>query len=432
MPSLVVVGAQWGDEGKGKIVDLLAEHADLVVRFAGGSNAGHTLVVEGRRLVLHLVPSGILHQRVICLLGDGMVIDPGALLHELDELRAAGVAVGPERIRVSRRAHLVLPYHRMLDDLREERPGALGTTRRGIGPAYEDKAGRRGVRAGDLVDRERLARRLGAALDDANGRIERLGGHPLELSTLLPELTEQARRLAPYLDDTAAHLQRGLAAGRRVLLEGAQGALLDIDQGTYPFVTSSTTLPGGACAGAGLGPAQIGAVVGVAKAYATRVGAGPFPSEMPAEIGERVRRTGHEFGATTGRPRRCGFLDLPALRHAARLCGLSSLALTKLDVLAGLDPLTVCTGYRSRSGEAIAELPSDADDLDAVEPILESLPGFEGDLSSARRLEDLPAAARGYLDRIEREVGVPLSLVSLGPGRQETLQRFDPWGGPGR
>ena len=427
MPGLVVVGAQWGDEGKGKIVDLLAEHADVVVRFGGGSNAGHTLEVEARRLVLHLIPSGVLHPGVLCLLGDGMVIDPAALLDELEELRVAGVPVTPERIRVSRRAHLVLPYHRLIDGLREERPGALGTTRRGIGPAYEDKVGRRGVRAGDLLDDDRMTRRLTAALAEANARIRHLGGQPLELSPLVAELRQQAARLAPYLDETGAQVQDALAAGRRVLLEGAQGALLDIDQGTYPFVTSSTTLAGGACAGAGIGPAQIGAVVGVAKAYATRVGAGPFPSEMPPGIGEQVRQAGREFGATTGRPRRCGWLDVAALRHAARLSGLTSLAITKLDVLSGLHPLRICVGY-TRDGGRVTGFPPDAEELGAVQPVLEELPGFEGDLSRAQRLEDLPPGARAYLDRIERELGLPLGLVSLGPGRDQTLRCADPWG----
>jgi adenylosuccinate synthase len=422
MPSLTVVGAQWGDEGKGKIVDLVASVADLVVRFGGGNNAGHTLVVDGRRVVLHLIPSGILYPDVCCILGDGMVVDLDALIAEIDVL---GGELAPRRLLISRRAHLVLPYHRALDEAHERTASALGTTRRGIGPAYEDKAARRGARVGDLLHPARLRARLAGALDEANARLARRGVEAVALEPLLQRLDGQRERLAPHIADTSLAIHRALAAGRAVLFEGAQGALLDIDHGTYPFVTSSTTIAGGAAIGGGLGPGQVGDVIGVAKAYVTRVGEGPFPTELHGAEGEALRTAGREFGATTGRPRRCGWLDLPALRYAARLSGLSSIALTKLDVLSGRGPLRVCVAYHRR-GAAIDEFPSEAEDLGDLEPIYVDVPGFEGELARASCFEQLPGGARAYIELIEREVGIPVCMISVGPEREETLWRDRP------
>jgi adenylosuccinate synthase len=422
MANLVVIGAQWGDEGKGKIVDLLSEQADVVVRFGGGNNAGHTLVVQGQQVILHLIPSGILHQNRCVVLGDGMVVDPEALLTELDELEELGVTLGPEELLVSSKAHLVLPYHRLLDALREGTGGALGTTRRGIGPAYEDKAARRGLRACDLLRAERLRRRLDAALTEANRRIEAMGGSPFDARETLEALEGQAERLAPHIRDTSLFLDRAASQGRRILFEGAQGVLLDVDHGTYPFVTSSTTLGGGVSAGAGFAAHRIDRVVGVAKAYVTRVGDGPFPTEIAGVEGEELRKKGHEYGATTGRPRRCGWLDLPALRYAVRVGGIQRLAVTKLDVLAGVSPLAMCTAYNVE-GQRVEHFPADVEDLEQVQPELVEVPAFSGDLSQARTMEQLPEGARVYLERVEQEIGVPIEWISVGPEREQTLKR---------
>jgi adenylosuccinate synthase len=426
MSNLIVVGAQWGDEGKGKIVDLFAKSAAMVVRFGGGNNAGHTLVSGSRKIVLHLVPSGILYPRTCCVLGDGMVIDLAALLGEVDALVSTGVEIAPERLLISERAHLVLPYHRLLDELHERSSAALGTTRRGIGPAYEDKAARRGVRVGDLLRPDRLRARLAGALNEANSRLERGGMSPLALEPLLEGLAQAGRRLTPHITDTSLAIHEAMAARRAVLFEGAQGALLDIDHGTYPFVTSSTTIAGGATIGGGLGPREVGAVVGVAKAYVTRVGEGPFPTELVGELAERLRAAGEEYGATTGRPRRCGWLDLPALRYAARVSGLTALALTKLDILAGVHPLRVAESYQV-GGRRLDAFPADADDLAMVEPVYRELPGFDGDLSRARTFDELPAGARDYVAFVEGAVGVPAWVVSVGAGREQTLIRRDPF-----
>jgi adenylosuccinate synthase len=422
MSNLVVVGTQWGDEGKGKIVDLLTEQADVVVRFAGGNNAGHTLVAEGRRVVLHMIPSGILHPGTYVVLGDGMVVDPEGLIEEIDELAGLPVTLAPDNLLISAKAHMILPYHRTLDELREGTAGALGTTRRGVGPAYEDKAGRRGLRVGDLLKPERLERRLAAALVAANARIRALGGEPLETEPLYTRLRELSRRLGPHIADTTLFLHQAAAQGKRLLLEGAQGALLDLDHGSYPFVTSSTTLAGGVCAGAGIPPSQVHRVIGVAKAYVTRVGEGPFPTELEGQQGEVLRAAGKEYGATTGRPRRCGWLDLPALRYAARVSGVQGLALTKLDVLSGINPLRICVGYRL-DGRTLDQFPVDPEDLDQVEPVLVETEGFTGDLSQADRFDHLPAAAREYVQVVERDTGLPVHWVSVGPGREQTLAK---------
>jgi len=420
--NIVVVGTQWGDEGKGKVVDLLSEQADVIVRFGGGNNAGHTLVVDGRQLVLHLVPSGVLHANKRVVLGDGMVVDPAALLEELAHLERSGLSLGPQELLLSSKAHLILPYHRALDELRETTTGALGTTRRGIGPAYEDKAARRGLRAGDLLHPARLRARLEAALAEANRRIVGAGGTPHALEQVLEPLERHGAQLAPHVADTSLFLDQQARAGRRLLFEGAQGVLLDLDHGTYPFVTSSTTLGGGVSAGAGFAAHRIDLVVGVAKAYVTRVGDGPFPTELAGEAGATLRARGKEYGATTGRPRRCGWLDLPALRYAARVGGVQALALTKLDVLSEVDPLKVCVAYELE-GRRVEDFPADPDDLARAAPVLVEVAPFSGELARANAFEEMPENARRYIELIERESGLPVRWVSLGPGREQTLIR---------
>ncbi len=423
MGNLSVFGAQWGDEGKGKEVDIYTDAAYVVVRYGGGNNAGHTLVIGDQTFAVHLLPSGIVREGKVCVLGDGMVINPGGLLEEIDQLERAGLTLSAERIKIGLRAHLVLPYHCEIDALREQRPGAIGTTRRGIGPAYEDRVGRRGIRVSDLLHPTRLQQRLASAMKEASARIVNLGGEPPVFDEVFAGLLEQAERLEPYIADTGAYLAAAAAAGKRLLFEGAQGVLLDIDHGTYPFVTSSHTLPAAACAGAGVGPALLGEIVGVTKAYTTRVGEGPFPTEAEEEAGELLREAGGEFGATTGRPRRCGWLDLPALRHAVRVTGMQHLALTKLDVLAGLEKIPVCEAYRL-GDRVLDEYPADPDDLSGVVPVYREHEGFGPlDAGASGGFEGLPSAARAYIEMIEGETGLPVSLVSLGPERQATLVR---------
>ncbi len=426
MANIVIVGAQWGDEGKGKLVDLLSERADIVVRYQGGNNAGHTLVVGGEKTVLHLIPSGVLHQGKTCVIGNGVVIDPVVLLGEIDQLQARGFLLDPKLMRISDRAHLILPYHKLLDSLREDASaGRIGTTRRGIGPTYEHKAARCGIRMADFIDTEVFTRLLEENLALVNERIGALGGEPLELQPILDEYLPCADRLRVYVTDTSKLLHDAASARRRILFEGAQGALLDLDHGTYPFVTSSNAVAGGACTGAGVGPTFIDAVLGISKAYATRVGSGPFPTELTGEVGDQLRKAGGEFGATTGRPRRCGWLDMVALRHAVRVSGLTSLALTKLDVMAGLGQVKICTGYKL-GGEVLDTVPAQMGGLDDVQPFYETLPGWNGDLTSARDFEALPSEARAYVRRVEQLAGVPVALVSVGPGRKETMQLRDP------
>lgn len=423
MGAVVVVGAQWGDEGKGKIVDIYAKDADVVVRYGGGANAGHTLVVNGERLVMHLVPSGALHAGKQCVLGQGTVIDPAVLLKEFAELGKRGI-FQPERFLLSERAFLVLPQHVLVDELRDRSADSLGTTRRGIGPAYEDKIGRRGLRIGDLLSRDKFARKLTANLEAWRPVIGALGGAVPDAGEIVERYMQYGRELAPLIGDGARAVRSALGGGKRVLLEGAQGAMLDIDCGTYPFVTSSTTVAGGACSGAGLGPTDISAVVGIAKAYATRVGNGPFPTELDGPVGDALRKAGSEFGATTGRPRRCGWLDIPALRFAVQVNGMSGLALTKIDVLTGMKELKVCTGYRV--GNKILDVPP-YDDLDQVTPVYETFAGWEEPLTTCRRLEDFPSNARRYVEAIERAVGCPIWLVSVGPDREQTIALKSPF-----
>jgi adenylosuccinate synthase len=425
MPSVVVVGAQWGDEGKGKITDYLAATADTVVRYQGGHNAGHTVVAGGREYRLHLVPSGIVHGKR-CVIGNGVVLDPWAFWAERQTLAAQGCAV--DRVVVSDCAHLILPHHQALDAADEGRRGAdrLGTTLLGIGPAYQDKAARVGLRVGDLLHPRTLEARLRAALERSNGL---LGLHSLpetDPETLLRRLREVAELLAPHVGDTAVLVNEALDRGERVLFEGAQGTLLDIDHGTYPYVTSSHPTAGGACIGAGVGPGRLQVVLGVTKAYTTRVGDGPFPTELEDRVGEHLREHGREFGTTTGRPRRCGWLDAVVLRHAAMVNGLTGLCVTKLDTLSGVHPLRVAVAYEI-GGRPVQHLPHHAEDLAACRPVYEELPGWDDPLGELRDLRSLPPAARRYLERIEQLVGIPVDMVSVGAERAQTIAVREPF-----
>jgi adenylosuccinate synthase len=417
---LVVIGAQWGDEGKGKVVDALAEHADLVVRYQGGANAGHTVDTPDGAFVLHQIPSGILHEGTRCVIGNGVVLDPETLFHEIDELTAKGVAVD-ERLIVSDRAHLVLPYHKLLDG-ESARSKQIGTTARGIGPCYEDKVGRRGVRVGDLRHPDIVRKLVAAGAARANALLVAAGSErTCEPERIAADLMALAPRLLPFVDDAGRIVHAALQEGGCVLLEGAQGVLLDVDHGTYPFVTSSSTSAGGAATGAGIGPAAIDAVLGIVKAYTTRVGGGPLPTEAPEPFQTRLRDLGHEFGATTGRPRRCGWFDAMVVRYSVRVNGLTGLAVTKLDVLDTFEELPVCTGYRL-DGATLDDLPDNVVDLERVEPVYERLPGWRADTGAARRLSDLPVAARAYLDRLEELSEAPIRYVGVGTKREQLIE----------
>jgi adenylosuccinate synthase len=427
MANVVIVGAQWGDEGKGKVVDLYTEFADVVVRFGGGANAGHTLVVDGQKLVTHLIPSGVLRGRgKRIVLGDGMVIDPKTLLEEIGELKGRGLLSDDKDLSISTVAHVILPLHREIDRLRESGKGAIGTTKRGIGPAYEAKMARKGVRMADLLKPERLRELMALQREDAAHYLKSHGGSLPALDEEVEQYLGYGEKLRRYLGDASRLVYDEIKRGRHVLFEGAQGALLDIDRGTYPFVTSSSTIAGGACTGMGIGPTEITAVIGIAKAYTTRVGGGPFPTELTDETGDRLREAGSEFGATTGRPRRCGWLDVAALRLAARWNGLAGLALTKLDVLRGLKRIKICVGY-TVDGDARDELPTEPDEIARCVPVYEELDGWDADTSQVREREALPPAARKYVSRIEALVGVDCSLISVGPGRAETIVLKNPF-----
>ncbi|HEY7285208.1 MAG TPA: adenylosuccinate synthase [Vicinamibacterales bacterium] len=418
--NLAVLGAQWGDEGKGKIVDLLTPHFSLVARYQGGHNAGHTVYVNGAKFILRLIPSGILHPGVTCVIGNGVVIDPQALFAEIDELTRNGIDTR-NRILVSDKAHLILPYHRDLDLLSEARRGErkIGTTSRGIGPAYEDKIARRGIRVGDLVDPRGLEQNV---RDNVTARNRLVQDSTMDWKAVLAQLLEQAERIRPMIRDVSVMLNDATKKGEPILFEGAQGTLLDIDHGTYPYVTSSNASIGGVCTGLGIPPKAIGRVLGVVKAYATRVGEGPFPTELFGEMGNRLRESGSEYGAVTGRPRRCGWYDAVAVRYAARINGLDGLALTKLDVLDGLDQIQVCTAYRC-GGRTLTDFPSDLGQLAQCEPVFESLPGWSAPTKSVRRFEALPDAARRYVARLEEVSGVRASIVSTGSERDDTIVR---------
>jgi adenylosuccinate synthase len=422
---IVVIGAQWGDEGKGKIVDLLAERFDIVARYQGGHNAGHSVYVGDRAFVLRLLPSGVIHPGKVCVLGNGMVIDPKAFFEEADQLAEKGVSITPERIRVSSRAHLILPYHRALDHTSEERLGneRVGTTLRGIGPAYEDKAGRRGIRVADALVPEVLRSRIERNLEDANRIIEAYGGTRLNADEIFEETSVFAQRLEPFIADTTHFLNQAARDGRSILIEGAQATLLDVDHGTYPFVTSSSTTAGGAAIGTGLAPHRITGVLGIVRTYTTRVGEGPFPTEMlegEAEMANLIRERGREYGAVTGRPRRCGWFDAFATRYAADINGFSSVALTKLDVLDTLDEIKVCTGYRI-NGSDIASFPAVSQDLRRVEPVYATLPGWKSSTVGITELDALPAAARNYVDFLSDQIGVEIGMISTGPERDQTI-----------
>jgi adenylosuccinate synthase len=422
MPGIVTVGAQWGDEGKGKVVDLLAERADAVVRFQGGNNAGHTIVRGDETWKLHLIPSGILHRGTLCVIGNGVVIDPKVLTDELEEL--GGRKVDTTSLRISANAHLIMPYHLLLDHAGEAKLGKLqiGTTRRGIGPCYADKAARLGIRVQDLLDEKILKKKIIAALEPKRLSLRPFAKDPrLDLQTMTEEYLTYGHRLERYIADTTRLVHEQLDRGRRVVFEGAQGALLDIDHGTYPFVTSSNPVAGAACVGAGVGPKDIDEVWGVAKAYSTRVGAGPFPTELDGSLADQIREKGGEYGTTTGRPRRVGWIDLVALSYAARINSLTALAIMKLDVLSGLDSLCVCTRYRSEEGAELEHYPYHQTVLHHASPEYEQLPGWSEDLSDCRDESDLPTAARDYLQFVSDFVGVPIALVGVGPSRDAVI-----------
>ena len=420
--NLAVLGAQWGDEGKGKIVDLLTPQFDIVARYQGGHNAGHTVYVQGRKFVLRLIPSGILHAGMTCVIGNGVVVDPQALLAEVDELTTLGIDV-ESRLIVSDKAHLILPYHRDLDLLAEARRGErkIGTTSRGIGPAYEDKIARRGIRVGDLADPKALEQNV---RDNVLARNRLVHDSTMDWKSVLDQVMAAGERLRPWVRDVSLLLNAAMRAGQSILFEGAQGTLLDIDHGTYPYVTSSNASVGGVCTGLGVGPRAIGGVLGVVKAYTTRVGEGPLPTELTGEMGQRLRDSGNEYGAVTGRPRRCGWYDAVAARYGVRINGLDALALTKLDVLDGVERIEVCTAYRC-GGRTVEDMPSDVGQLAACEPIYESWPGWEAATRGIRRFDDLPENARRYIARLEEVSGVPAAVISTGSERMDTILRED-------
>ncbi len=429
MSSVVVIGTQWGDEGKGKVVDVLAEKARLVVRFQGGNNAGHTMVVDGEQFISHLIPSGILHPGKICLIGNGVVVDPSVLIQEMNHLRERGIQVGPHNLLVSQNAHLIMPYHKLIDHGRERLKGdkKLGTTGRGIGPCYEDKVTRRGIRFCDLIDPDVFREKVSSILGEKNFYLKQfLKTETVDEAAILQEYLMYAETLRPHVTNVSVVIHEAIKAGDQILFEGAQGTHLDIDHGTYPYVTSSNTVAGNACCGSGIGPTQIGGVIGMVKAYTTRVGSGPFPTELEDDIGDLIQERGAEFGATTGRRRRCGWLDTVLVRNAARLNSLTGIAVTKLDVLSGLETLKIATAYQYRN-DRITEFPLSIKVLEACQPIYEELPGWSEDLTSVQDVGDLPENAKDYVKRMEELVDTPVQIISVGPGRQQTMVLDDPF-----
>jgi adenylosuccinate synthase len=430
MANVAVVGTQWGDEGKGKLVDLYTEGADVIARFQGGNNAGHTLVVKGRKTILHLIPSGILHDNKICIIGNGVVVDPVVLIQEIEELQKGGLFPPHTKLYVSEKAHLIMPYHKRLDMAREasSKGKKIGTTGRGIGPAYEDKVARIGIRVCDLYNESLLRERLQRSLNEKNFLLTGLySEQPLSAEEIAAEYLAYAQKIKPYVADTSLILDNAMAAGKKILFEGAQGAHLDIDHGTYPYVTSSNTVAGNAACGSGIGPNVINKIIGICKAYTTRVGEGPFLTELNDEIGDYIQQAGQEFGATTGRKRRCGWLDMVLVRQAVRTSGITALAITKLDVLTGLDKVKICVGYKAADAEFTHAVPADIDLFGQCQPVYEEFPGWKESIPEIRKLEELPANARRYLQRLEELAGVPLNLVSVGPGREETIILSDPF-----
>ncbi len=429
MSNVVVIGTQWGDEGKGKVVDLLASRADLVVRFQGGNNAGHTLVVKGEQTICHLIPSGILHENKKCLIGNGVVVDPVVLLEEIGTLREKGIDITAGRLSLSEKSHLIMPYHKALDQAREAAKGKnkIGTTGRGIGPCYEDKAGRRGIRAIDLMEPETLEEKIRDNLDEKNFLLTNfLNADALEFQPIFDGCLKMAEDLKPFIRDVSLEVDRASKAGEKILFEGAQGTHLDIDHGTYPFVTSSNPVSGSVCAGIGIGPNKLHHIIGIVKAYTTRVGAGPFPTELFDETGNYMQEKGAEFGATTGRRRRCGWLDLVMLKDSIRYNGLTSLSITKLDVLTGLERLKICVAY-DLFGKRTDSMPASLKHLAQCVPVYEELPGWNEDISRARDMDQLPENAKSYLQRIAEIAEVPLSIISLGAKREQTIELMDPF-----
>lgn len=428
MSNIVIVGTQWGDEGKGKIVDLLAEYADIVVRFQGGNNAGHTMVVNGKQFIFHLIPSGIL-QKKTCIIGNGVVVDPEVLLEELDRLDEKGIHVGPDELQISEKAHVVMPYHKAIDHAREKKKGdkKIGTTGRGIGPSYEDKATRRGIRFIDLIDPDVFREKVNANLEEKNFYLKNyLSSETLNPEKIIEQYNKVAKRLESHITNISVVINRAIKEGKKILFEGAQGTHLDIDHGTYPYVTSSNTIAGNACCGAGIGPKEITGVLGVAKAYTTRVGLGPFPTELFDEIGDSIQKKGSEFGATTGRKRRCGWLDTVLLKNAVYLNGLTGLVITKLDILDGLESIKICTGYEYK-GEVLNDFPASLKVLAECKPIYETLPGWPEDITNIREMEDLPQNTKNYLNRISEMTETSIHIVSVGPARDETIVLKNPF-----
>ena len=426
MANIVIVGAQWGDEGKGKIVDLLTRYADLVVRFQGGSNAGHTIVLKGEKFVFHLIPSGILYRNKKCMIGSGVVLDPAVLIEEIDEIKGRGYFKDDSQLMISEETHLILPYHRKIDVAREK-TFKIGTTGRGIGPAYEDKVARCGIRLVDLMDEKVFRKKLESNLIQKNAYLTQiLNEKGFEFLDIFNEYLQYKNRLEKYVKNTSVILDGEIKKGKHVLFEGAQGALLDVDHGTYPYVTASNTLAGNACVGSGIGPTMINAVIGVAKAYTTRVGEGPFPTELQDELGEKIRQKGGEYGATTGRPRRCGWFDAVVVNHSIRLNGIQQMVITKLDVLNDFDTIKICVGYRA-DGKVFHHVPANLEVLKRSEPVYEELRGWKTEIKGVRDFKDLPADARRYLKRIEKLIGTRMTMISVGSERSETVRVRNPF-----
>ncbi|NBB73982.1 MAG: adenylosuccinate synthase [Bacteroidetes bacterium] len=422
MPVSIVIGSQWGDEGKGKVVDLLSQDIDIVARYQGGANAGHTIAWDDTTFVLHLVPSGIFHEGVTCVIGNGVVLDPAAVIEEIQTIKDLGYDV-EDRLRISHNAHLIMPYHKAVEAAREEArdADAIGTTGRGIGPAYMDKFARTGIRVVDLLDRDVLREKLTRAIEEKNAILQRIyGADELDVDKIIEEYVEFDQLIDPYVTNTSEYLCNALDEGKHVLAEGAQGSLLDVDFGSYPYVTSSHPTAGGCCTGLGVPPTEVNRSIGIAKAYCTRVGNGPFPTELNDAVGEQLRDVGNEYGATTGRPRRCGWLDLVALRYTSMINGFTELAITKLDVLSGLDELKVCTAYQY-NGKTTQRFRSEVQTLEKVEPVYETLPGWDDDITGVRHLAELPTEAQDYLAFVSDYLGVDVSMVSIGPKRQQII-----------
>jgi adenylosuccinate synthase len=429
MSNVAIIGAQWGDEGKGKVVDLFTHEADIVVRFQGGNNAGHTLVVDGEKTILHLVPSGALHSNKLCVIGNGVVVDPEILIEEIGALKAEGHLADDTYLRISEQAHVIMPYHKAIDLARERLrgKGKIGTTGRGIGPAYEDKVARVGIRFVDLLEEDTFREKLERNIEEKNFYLKAiLNEKALDFAAIHESYSGYREKLKNYVTNTGVLLDRAMRAGKRVLFEGAQGTLLDVDHGTYPYVTSSSTITGGACSGSGVGPQNIQQVIGISKAYTTRVGSGPFPTELDGPEGETLRREGAEFGATTGRSRRCGWFDAVGVRHAVRMNGMTGIALTKLDVLTGFKKIPICTAYRYK-GTAIDEFPASVKIMRNAEPVYEEMAGWDAPLDDVREFSDLPKPAQAYVRRIEEVIGSEIILVSVGPGREQTILLKNPF-----